>query len=153
MTDYSSQEANLDEFVDFFNARDLEAVRELLDAEVSAPFFGGNEAETVMQGIGELILAYPGIVVTRGELGDEPVVVAWIPGQQRVYRRMGYFRFTFIDDGENGDDPGAVDGELKIEHIDYSDEIDDGSLLVEEPDPADMAEWESWQEWDEGADD
>ena len=66
---------------------------------------------------------------------------------------MGYFRFTFIDDGENGDDPGAVDGELKIEHIDYSDEIDDGSLLVEEPDPADMAEWESWQEWDEGADD
>ena len=67
---------------------------------MSAPFFGGNDAETVMQGIGELILGYPGIVATRGELGDEPVVVAWIPGEERVYRRMGYFRFTFTEDGE-----------------------------------------------------
>lgn len=152
MTDYSSQEASLDEFVDFFNARDLEGLSELLDDGVSAPFFGGNDAETVMQGVGELILGYPGIIVTRGELGDEPVVVAWIPGQERVYRRMGYFRFTFTEDGEAAEDPSVVDGELRIEHIDYSDEIDDGSLLVEEPDPADMAEWESWQEWEEGGD-
>jgi hypothetical protein len=151
MTDYSSQEANLDEFVDFFNARDLEAIRDLLDDDVSAPFFGGNGHEVVMQGIGELVLGYPGIVTTRGELGDEPVVVAWIPGEQRVYQRMGYFRFTFTEDGEGAEDPSVVDGELRIEHIDYSDEIDDGTLLAEEPDPADMAEWESWQEWEEGA--
>lgn len=152
MTDYSAQEANLDELVDYLNARDLEPIRSLLDGEVSAPFFGGSGHELVMQGMGELVLAYPGIVATRGELGDEPVVVAWIPGQQRVYRRMGYFRFTFTEDGENADDPENVAGELKIEHIDYSDEVDDGSLLVEEPDPADMAEWESWQEWEDGAD-
>ena len=88
MTDYSAQEANLDEFVDYFNARDLEAIRELLDGEVSAPFFGGNGHDSVMQGVGELVLGYPGIVVTRGELGEEPVVVAWIPGEQRVYRRL-----------------------------------------------------------------
>ncbi len=150
MTDYSAQEANLDEFVDYFNARDLEAISELLDPEVSAPFFGGNGEESVMQGVGELVLAYPGIVTTRGELGDEPVVVAWIPGQQRVYQRMGYFRFTFTEEGEGVEDPSVIDGELKIEHIDYSDEIDDGSLLVEEPDPSDMAESESWQEWEEG---
>jgi hypothetical protein len=152
MTDYSAQEANLDEFVDFFNARDLEGIRELLDVDVSAPFFGGNGHEPVMQGMGELVLGYPGIVTTRGELGDEPVVVAWIPGQHREYRRMGYFRFTFTDEGEKTQDPSVVDGELKIEHIDYSDEIDDGTLLAEEPDPADMAESESWQEWEEGAD-
>lgn len=149
MTDYSAQEASLDEFVDFFNARDLEAVRDLLDDEVSAPFFGGVGNESVMQGVGELVLGYPGIVATRGELGDEPVVVAWIPGEEREYRRMGYFRFTFTDEVV---EPDVVDGELKIEHIDYSDEIDDGSLLAEEPDPADMAEWESWREWEEGAD-
>ncbi len=152
MTDYSAQEASLDEFVDYFNARDLEALRELLDSDVSAPFFGGTGHEVVMQGVGELVLGYPGIVATRGELGEEPVVVAWIPGEQRVYRRMGYFRFTFTEEDEGVEDPSVVDGELKIEHIDYSDEIDDGSLLVEEPDPADMAEWESWQEWEEGAD-
>ena len=149
MTDYSAQEASLDEFVDFFNARDLEAVRDLLDDEVSAPFFGGVGSESVMQGVGELVLGYPGIVATRGELGDEPVVVAWIPGEEREYRRMGYFRFTFADEVV---EPDVVDGELKIEHIDYSDEIDDGSLLAEEPDPSDMAEWESWREWEEGAD-
>ena len=149
MTDFSSQEASLDEFVDFFNARDLEGVRELLDDEVSAPFFGGTGHAPVMQGMGELVRGYPGIVTTRGELGEEPVVVAWIPGEERVYRRMGYFRFSFVD--EPGE-PEVVDGELKIEHIDYSDEIDDGSLLAEEPDPADMAEWESWREWEEGAD-
>lgn len=150
MTDYSAEEASLDEVVDYFNARDLEPIRDLLDREVTAPFFGGNGPDTVMQGVGELVLAYPGIVATRGELGDEPVVVAWIPGEARVYRRMGYFRFTFTEDGENADDADSVDGEVKIEHIDYSDEIDDGSLLVEEPDPADMAEWESWQEWEDG---
>jgi len=151
MTDYSAEEASLDEFVDYFNARDLEAVRELLDEDCSAPFFGGNGHESIMQGMGELVLGYPGIVATRGELGDEPVVVAWIPGEQRVYQRMGYFRFTFTDE-PTGDDAEVVDGELRIEHIDYSDEIDDGSLLAEEPDPEDMAEWESWQEWEEGAD-
>ena len=151
MTDFSAQEATLDEFVDFFNARDLEAVRELLDDEVSAPFFGGNGHESVMQGMGELVLGYPGIVVTRGELGEEPVAVAWIPGEERVYRRMGYFRFTFTEEGEGAEDPTLVDGEVSIEHIDYSDEIDDGNLLVEEPDPEDMAEWESWQDWEEGS--
>jgi hypothetical protein len=151
MTDYSAEEATLDEFVDYFNARDLEAVRELLDEDCSAPFFGGNGHESIMQGMGELVLGYPGIVATRGELGDEPVVVAWIPGEQRVYQRMGYFRFTFSDEPA-GDDSEVVDGELRIEHIDYSDEIDDGSLLAEEPDPEDMAEWESWQEWEEGGD-
>ena len=142
MTDYSTEEAVLDELVDFFNARDLEGIRELLDAEVSAPFFGGTGEDVIMQGMGELVLAYPGIVSTRGELGEEPVVVAWIPGEKHDYRRMGYFRFTFGDADENGDE--------LIEHIDYSDEIDDGTLLAEQPDPADMAEGEDWQAWVEG---
>ena len=114
MIDYSAQEASLDEMVDYFNARDLEPIRELLDSRITAPFFGGNGPDAVMQGIGELVLAYPGIVATRGELGDEPVMVAWIPGQARVYRRMGYFRFTFTEDGENTDEPDNVDGEVKI---------------------------------------
>ena len=143
MTDYSTEEAVVDELVDFFNARDLEGIRELLDVEVSAPFFGGTGADLTMQGIGELVLAYPGIVSTRGELGDEPVLVAWIPGETHIYRRMGYFRFTFADGDENGEE--------LIEHIDYSDEIDDGTLLAEQPDPADMAEGEDWQTWAEGA--
>lgn len=146
MTDYSVEEAALDEFVDFFNARDLEAIRELLDEECSAPFFGGNGHDSIMQGMGELVLGYPGIITTRGELGDEPVVVAWIPGEERVYRRMGYFRFSFTEDGERS----VIEGEVQIEHIDYSDELDDGNLLAEEPDPEDMAEWESWREWEEG---
>lgn len=146
MTDYSSEEATLDELVDYFNARDLDGFSELLDAEISAPFFGGSGRETVMQGLGELILGFPGIIVTRGELGEEPVVVAWIPGQQRNYQRTGYFRFTFVDG-----DP-IDDGELLVEHIDYSDEIDDGSLLAEEPDASDLAEWESWDEWEGNGD-
>ena len=146
MTDYSVEEAALDELVDYFNARDLEGMRGLLHVDISAPFFGGSGGEAVMQGVGELVLAYPGIVATRGELGEEPVVVAWIPGQGRVYRRMGYFRFTFAADATSDD----LDGNANIEHIDYSDEDDDGTLLAEEPDPSDMAEWESWQEWEEG---
>ena len=142
MPDYSTEEAVLDELVDFFNARDLEGIRELLDTEISAPFFGGTGADVTMQGIGELVLAYPGIVSTRGELGEEPVVVAWIPGETHTYSRMGYFRFTFTDVDENGD--------KLVEHIDYSDEVDDGTLLAEQPDPADMAEGEDWQTWAEG---
>ena len=139
MTDYSAQEANLDEFVDFFNAGDLEGLRELIDDEASAPFFGGTGGDAIVAGAGDIRLRYPGIVATRGELDDEPVVVAWVPGQERSYSRMGFFRFSFTD----GDEP-------LIEHIGYSDEPDEGRLLAEEPDPADIPEGFDWHEWEEG---
>lgn len=130
-------EACIDEFVDYFNARDLEGLDELLSRDASSTFLRASDAGEMIQGLGEILLAYPGIVLTRGELDDEPVAVAWVPGENHDYSRMGFFAFSVVDEDE----------EL-IEHLEYSDEFDEGRLLAEEPEPAEIAEWEDWGEWD-----
>jgi len=66
-------------------------------------------------------------------------VVGWGRGQGRSYSRMGFVRVSFPE----GDEP-------LIEHIGYSDEPDEGRLLAEEPDPADIPEGFDWHEWEEG---
>ena len=136
-------EAAVDEFVDYFNARDLDGIVELVDPEVTSGFFGTSGSADLIQGLSELLLDYPGIILTRGEVGPEPVAVAWIPTNNHSYSRMGYFAFAFNDD----DDGGAL-----VEHIEYNDVADEEGLLAEEPDAAEMAEWEDWDEWDSGED-
>ncbi len=131
----------LDEFVDYFNASDFDELALLLDEDVTVPMLGATGREDVARGLGELSLRNFGLIFTRGELGEEPVIVAWLPVEGHVYRRMGYFVFSFTDD----------DGESLIEHIDYDDTPLQGqALLAEEPDPDDLAEGDEWHEWETG---
>jgi hypothetical protein len=134
-------ESTLDEFVDYLNARDLDGIAELLHPEVTFDTAGGSGSQAVADSLGELVLRNPGVVFTRGELGTEPVVVAWSPAGDHDYAPMGSFSFTFLDE----------DGEALVEHIGYDDgPPDEDRLLAEEPDPADMPEGMDWEEWDSG---
>ena len=130
----------VDEFVDYFNARDLDSLAELLAEDVTADFLDLGGREGVIEGIADLSIRNPGLLLTRGELGEEPVVVAWTPGENHDYRRLGFFCFTFTDDAD-----------ALVEHIEYDDSPSDSeAVLAEEPDPVDMPEGLDWQEWDSG---
>lgn len=130
-----SEEDVLDEFVEILNARDLEGVAELLAPEVTSTVFGGGTPETVVEGMSDLLLRYPHLVTSRGEVGEEPVVVLWLPDEEERYRAVGYLDFAF-------------EGGL-IEHLEYVDEVP-SDLLAEEPEGDELAEWDRWPGWDSG---
>ena len=124
-----------DEFVDFFNARDLDGIADLVTANVTSDLFDGAGVESTIEGIAGLLRRYPQLIATRGEDGNQPIVALWIPDEQDQYRPMGYLELS-------------ADDEL-VDRITYVD-TPAGDLLVEEPDPDEMAEWQDWREWDTG---
>ena len=125
-----------DEFVDLFNARDLDGIADLVTAEVASDLFDGTGVESAVNGIAGLMRRYPQLIATRGEDGNQPIVALWIPDEQSQYRLMGYLEMS-------------TEEEL-IDRITYVD-TPGTDLLLEEPDPDEMAEWQDWTEWDTGA--
>lgn len=132
-------EACIDEFIDYFNARDLDGISELFDEDVTSGFLGASGPQGLVQALADMLMQQPALVLTRGELGLEPVAVAWIPNGAE-YSRMGFLAFTLNQ---------ASDGSAIIEHLEHSQDEEPG-LLAEQPDAGEMAEWEDWAEWDEG---
>jgi hypothetical protein len=124
-----------DEFVELFNARDLDSIAELLTAEVTSDLFDGTGVESAVHGLAGLVRRYPQLIATRGEDGNRPIVALWVPDEQERYRMMGYLEFS-------------TDEEL-IDRITYVD-TPGSELLVEEPDEDELAEWQDWREWDTG---
>jgi hypothetical protein len=124
-----------DEFVDLFNARDLDGIADLVTAEVTSDLFDGEGVDSAVEGMAGLLRRYPQLVATRGEDGNQPIVALWVPDEADQYRLMGYFELSTIDE--------------QIERITYVD-TPGTDLLVEEPDPDEMAEWQDWKEWDTG---
>jgi hypothetical protein len=124
-----------DEFVDLFNARDLDGIAELVTADVTSDLFDGAGVESAVEGMAGLLRRYPQLVATRGEDGNQPIVALWIPDEQDQYRLMGYFELSALDE--------------LVDRITYVD-TPGTDLLVEEPDPDEMAEWQDWKEWDTG---
>ena len=137
------EENILDEFVDLLNAQDFEAIGVFVSEDITSDFFDAAGRQGVLEGFASLHLRYPGLVYTRGELGDEPVVVAWTLGEDRTYRQMGFLTFTFIE--------GVEHSEGAIEYINYDDSLaDQTELLAEQPDIDDAAEGAEWREWEYG---
>lgn len=134
-------EAVLDELVDLFNARDWDAMAEFLAEDVTSERLGAASKAEAIHALAQLDITYPGLLMTRGEYGTEPVVVAWLPDfETRDWAPLGYFSFSFTED----DEP-------LIEHVDYEDvPTDDGQLLAEEPDADDLPEWFDWTAYEEG---
>ena len=124
-----------DEFVDMFNARDLDGIADLVAADVTSDLFDGAGVESVVEGMAGLLRRYPQLIATRGEEGHQPIVALWIPDEQDQYSLMGYLELSTQEE--------------LIDRITYVD-TPGSELLVEEPDPDDMAEWQDWREWDTG---
>lgn len=125
-----------DEFVDLFNARDLDGIAELVTADVSSDLLDGEGVDSVIEGLAGLLRRYPQLVSTRGEDGNRPIVALWIPNEQDQYSLMGYLELSAADE--------------LIDRITYVDTPESGDLLLEEPDLEEMSEWQDWSEWDTG---
>lgn len=77
-------------FVEGFNARDLEAIGELLSVDCELHGIV-EDADTPMGVLNELQSRSPWMSLARAELGLEPVAAIWIPDENQRYRLVGYF--------------------------------------------------------------
>jgi hypothetical protein len=138
--DNAELDNTIDEVVDVLNGRDLDGLSELLAADVEAGFLGESSRDGVVDGLNDLFLRYPTLLVTRGEAGPDPIVAVWI--FDRVGDRFdpfGYMTFQMSDD-----EPGL------IQRVEYIDELPDSEdLIVETPERSELPEWEDWSELDE----
>jgi hypothetical protein len=134
MADAALENAS-DEFVDLLNARDLDGIADLVTAEVTSDLFDGVGGDGTVEGFAGVLRRYPQLVATRGEDGNQPIVALWIPDEQDRYRLMGHLELSTEDE--------------LIDRITYVD-TPGSDLLLEEPDPDEMAEWQDWKEWDTG---
>ena len=122
-------------FVEAFNARDWEGVSDLLAEDVTSDFFQATAAADLIEGMIDLMLRYPTLVVTRGDLGHDPVAAAWLLDQDlERYGLVGYFRIE-IDESD----------EPLIANLEYIEEVPDTPEAVfEPPEGTEIDEWEDW---------
>lgn len=130
----------LDEFVDVLNGRDPDGLSELLAADVETGFLGESSRDGVVDGFNDLFLRYPTLMVTRGEIGSDPIVAVWIFDREAdLFDPFGYMTLETSDDEE-----------ALIQRIDYIDELPDSEdVVVEVPERSELGEWEDWSELDE----
>lgn len=130
----------LDEFVDIVNGRDLEGLGELLAADVRADFLGEVSRDGVVDGFNDLFLRNPTLLVTRADLGSEPLAAVWtFDVEADRFDPMGYMSLEMSED-----DSGSI---LRIEYVDELGDTED--LVVESPERSDLPEWDEWTEVDE----
>ncbi len=136
--DGSALDSALVEFVELLNARDLDDLAEMMASEVEAEFLGETSRGGVVGGLNDLLLRYPSLLLTRGDLGRQPIAVAWVfdPDDKR-YDALGYFLVT-LDDSD------------LLKSLEYVGGLPDSeNLVVETPEEADLPEWEEWSAYDE----
>lgn len=128
------------ELVDLVNARDLEAVAELLAEDVEARFLDALSRSDAIEGLNDLLLRYPTLLLTRGDLGAEPVAAVWmIESEEERYDLVGYLTVE-IDEAGDG----------FVTHVDYVDELPESDdLVVETPESGEYGEWNDWSAIDE----
>ena len=127
------------EFVDLFNARDMDSLADLLAADAESSFLHESSRTGVVDGLEDLIFRRPDIVTTRGDLGTAPVAAVWfLDADTDRYRLCGYFAIELADD-----EPPLIG------RIDLVEEIPDDDLVVETPDDSERPEWEDWSAQDE----
>jgi hypothetical protein len=130
----------LDEFVDVVNGRDLDGLLELLASDVRADFLGEGSPEGVVAGFNDLFLRNPTLLVTRADLGYEPLTAVWaFDLEADRFDPMGYITLEVSED-----EPGLIQ---RIEYIEELSDSDD--LVVEAPERSDLPEWDEWSEVDE----
>jgi hypothetical protein len=140
-TEESAEENVSDEFVDVFNARDIEGIAELLADDIDAEFLHVAGSRTVLEGFEGFFIRQPHVLATRGEQGTEPIVALWRPdggdedADSTPFMAVGFLILEFTEH----DEP-------LISRIEYAEELDE--VLVEEPD--DIIEGLDWELADQG---
>jgi hypothetical protein len=141
MIDSADLDNVLDELADLVNARDLDGCTEMLAPDVVSDFLGGTSAATLVDGLGEMLLRNPSLILTRGETGAEPILAAWLfDSEEDGYDLVGYFTVELTESEDR-----------LIQQLEYVDEIlDPDRLTVEVPEHTDLPEWDDWSTYAEG---
>jgi hypothetical protein len=126
-----------DEFVDAFNARDMDAMLALAHEDIECPDIHGDGLEALADELSTIWERSPGALLTRGFLDREPCAVAWLPDEDGAWSRAA---LVCMD---------GTDGLISLVTLpDDADALD----RAEAEDPAGEAleEGSDWQEWDSG---
>jgi hypothetical protein len=130
----------VDAFAEAFNARDLDALLEVVAADGEAPGLLGGDRESLAEAVEGLWHRRPTCCVTRGRVDEVVVGVLW-EHDGAAWWPLATVHVADLDD----------DGMVGV--LEFS---DDAALLdeveAESPD-GDLEEGSRWSEWDEGATD
>jgi hypothetical protein len=130
-------EALRDEFVDAFNARDLEAVLALASADIECPDIHGDGAASLAEELDAIWRRSPGAILTRAFLDGSPCGMAWLPDEDGCWARAALVCFD------------CADGLLSL--VEIPDDVD-ALERAEADDPVgeELEEGTDWAEWDSG---
>lgn len=131
-------EALRDEFVEAFNARDLDAVMALVTADVEVPDIrSGDGAQALSEELEAIWERSPGAILTRAFLEGCPCAIGWLPDEDGCWIRAALVCFD------------AEGGALTLVALpDDADSLDRAE--AEEPSGEELDEWSDWSEWDRG---
>lgn len=124
-------------FVEAYNARDLDAILELVSDDVETPELSGDGRDALAEELQAIWERSPAAVLTHAAVENAPAAVVWLPDERSHWCRAGLMTF----DGDQGrltvvaipDDAAALQAALAEDPI--------GDVIDEELD---------WSEWDRG---
>lgn len=119
MTNTTPPENVINAFVAAANAGDVELMDEVVDSEIDGPFFSGTG--TPGERFLDAKLRSPWSVLSRAEVGHQPVAAVWSPDTAERYHAVGYLEFAIEDD--------------RIIDVTMIESMPD-DFVAEEPDPA-----------------
>lgn len=126
-----------DAFAEAYNARDLDALLELLSADGEMPGLG-NDIDNLPEAVEDLWERRPSTMLTRGDVDGRVVAVMWELGDGGDWWRVATLHFDDCADGQLGvvefcDDPAMLE---EVQTVAPDVDLDEGSR---------------WEEWSEGA--
>lgn len=127
-----------DEFVEVFNARDLDGLLELVADDVEVPDIAGDGVASLSEELIAIWARTPSLLLTRAFQGGRPCAVAWVLDDTAGWDRVALVCLDLDGDGlislvEVADDPEAL-----------------ARAATEPPDGDDPDEGVSWTEWEAG---
>ncbi|HWB71869.1 MAG TPA: hypothetical protein VG452_06605 [Egibacteraceae bacterium] len=130
-------EALRDEFAAAFNARDLDAILDLVAADVECPDMTGDGSSVLAEELESIWERSPAAILTRAFLDGAPVAVGWLPDEDGCWSRAALVCFD------------AGGGLLTLVAMpDDADALDRAE--ADEPTGEELEEWSDWSEWDRG---
>ena len=131
-----------DEFVDAFNARDLDALLSVVAADVECPDRHAVGVGALAQEVTDIWHRAPGVILTRAVLDDTPCALAWLPDDDGCWSRAA---LVCLDAGPQ-DAPRPLIS--LVELPDDTDALDRAE--ADDPTGEELEEGMGWVEWEVG---
>jgi hypothetical protein len=125
-----------DAFVEAFNARDLDAIFDLVSDNVETDRTGEGR-DLLAEELQAIWERSPGVLLTRALLDGRPSAVAWLPDESGRWSRSTLVSFD--------DEQGRL---VLIEMPDDADALE--RAVTEDPSGEPLEEEQDWAEWDRG---